>query len=153
MKPARPKAAAHPAEAQLRAVALSFPETHEDFPWGESAFKVKGKVFLFMYVHAEGIKLSLKLPESRERALASSFAEPTGYGLGKSGWVTSNFDRYERVPIDTLVEWIGESYRAVAPKKLVAALDRGGATKSAPPEKRKTRSKKAATKRAVRKSR
>jgi hypothetical protein len=27
----------------IRKRALSYPETTEDFPWGESAFKVKGR--------------------------------------------------------------------------------------------------------------
>lgn len=123
----RSKAAIHPAEAPLRTYALGFPESREDFPWGESAFKVKDKVFLFMYVHALGIKLSVKLPRSSARALDQSFAEPTGYGLGKSGWVTCSFERDERVPLELLREWIDESYRAVAPKKLVARLDAPGA--------------------------
>ena len=29
----------------LRAYAKAYPEAHEDFPWGESAIKVRGKVF------------------------------------------------------------------------------------------------------------
>ena len=32
----------------LRDFALRYPETHEDFPWGERVIKVKGKVFLFL---------------------------------------------------------------------------------------------------------
>ena len=28
---------------ELRAVALDYPEVHEDFPWGHSAFKVAKK--------------------------------------------------------------------------------------------------------------
>ena len=115
-------AAVHPDEHALRAFALTFPEAHEDHPWGESAFKVKGKVFLFVYVHAQGLNASMKLPLSNERALAMPFAEPTGYGLGKSGWVTCKFDAYERVPMETMKSWIVESYRAVAPKKLAATL-------------------------------
>lgn len=122
----RSSAATHPSESELRAFALSFPEAREEFPWGESAFKISGKVFVFMYVHAEGLNLSLKLPLSNENALAQPFAEPTGYGLGKSGWVTSKFGTHERVPMETLKRWIEESYRAVAPKKFVALL--GGAT-------------------------
>jgi hypothetical protein len=33
-------------ETALRDYALGFPEATEDFPWGERAIKVKGKVFL-----------------------------------------------------------------------------------------------------------
>lgn len=146
------KAAVHPAEAELRAIALAYPESLEDFPWGESAFKVKGKVFLFMSVSVDGIKLSVKLPTSHERALASSFAEPTGYGLGKSGWVTSMFASDERVPIGTFKEWIDESFRAVAPKKLVALLSGVNPTPPAVANKsvaNKSVAKKAGTKKAV----
>ena len=38
----------------IRKHALSFPETAEEFPWGESAFKVKGKTFVFMRDDEEG---------------------------------------------------------------------------------------------------
>ncbi len=36
----------------LRNAAMTYPEAHEDFPWGEVAIKVSKKVFLFM--HATG---------------------------------------------------------------------------------------------------
>ena len=108
--------------ATLRAWALSFPETREDFPWGESAIKVRGKTFLFMRDNEEGLSLSVKLPESREFALEYPFTQPTGYGLGKSGWVTASFAPKEKPPLDVLEAWITESYRAVAPKKLAQAL-------------------------------
>jgi hypothetical protein len=50
------------------------------------------------------------------------FAQPTGYGLGKSGWVTLEFSPDDRLPTNMLFGWVEESYRAVAPKKLVAQL-------------------------------
>jgi hypothetical protein len=50
------------------------------------------------------------------------FAEPTGYGMGKSGWVTSSFGKRDTVPVELLCEWMKESYRAIAPKKLAALL-------------------------------
>jgi predicted DNA-binding protein (MmcQ/YjbR family) len=110
------------AYAQLRKTALSFPETREDFPWGECAIKVRGKTFLFMRDSDAGLSLSLKLPQSREFALEYPFTEPTRYGLGKSGWVTARFEAKEKPPLDVLQAWIRESYMAVAPKKLSNAL-------------------------------
>jgi hypothetical protein len=50
------------------------------------------------------------------------FAEPTHYGLGKHGWVTAHFDRKSKPAITLLEAWLDESYRAVAPKKMVAKL-------------------------------
>ena len=109
-------------ETALRKYALGFPETHEDFPWGERVVKVGKKVFVCMGRPDGRLTLSVKLPESQTVALMLRFAELTGYGLGKSGWVTARFGANEKPPEDLLREWIEESYRAVAPKKLVATL-------------------------------
>jgi len=79
------------AHAALRSHALTYPDTKEDFPWGETAIKINGKVFLFMYLAKDALNLSVKLPVSGKVALALPFATPTGYGLGKSGWVTARF--------------------------------------------------------------
>jgi predicted DNA-binding protein (MmcQ/YjbR family) len=109
-------------EAALREHALSFPEAYEEFPWGERAVKVKGKVFLFMRCGSDELSLSVKLPASSSLALVLDFTAPTGYGLGKSGWVTARFAPGAEVPVDLLKEWVEESYRAVAPKRLAARL-------------------------------
>jgi predicted DNA-binding protein (MmcQ/YjbR family) len=110
-------------EAALRRHALSYPEAYEEHPWGERAIKVRGKVFVFMSAGRPEVTLSVKLPGSRNLALMFPFTEPTGYGLGRSGWVTSRFEAGEKAPTEILESWIDESYRAVAPKKLVALLD------------------------------
>jgi len=107
----------------FRECAMGYPDAIEDHPWGESAFKVNKKVFLFMSLHEGVLRLTTKLPKSGKQALKRSFASPTGYGLGKSGWVTSAFERGDEVPVELLSDWIDESFRAVAPKKLVAYLD------------------------------
>ena len=113
------------AAAALRKHALGYPETIEDFPWGHSAFKVKGKVFLFTYLCAEEgfLSLSVKLPISAKMALALPFAAPTQYGLGKSGWVTARLYVTDKIPFEMLKEWLDESFRAIAPKKVLAMLE------------------------------
>ena len=68
-----------------------------------------------------------KLPLSGRVALTFPFASPTGYGLGKSGWVSARFGDADDIPLRMLEEWIDESFRAVAPKKVVARLDAAGA--------------------------
>jgi predicted DNA-binding protein (MmcQ/YjbR family) len=109
-------------EAQLRKHAMKYPEVHEDFPWGERAIKVKGKAFVFMRADDDEVSISTKLPHSRDMASDFSWAEPTHYGLGKHGWVTAHLRPKEKPPLDLIKAWIDESYRAVAPKKLVAKL-------------------------------
>ena len=120
-----PKKTLESLELELRDYAMTFPETTEDHPWGHRAMKVKGKTFLFLGgdKDTKELSLSLKLPSSRDMALDLPFAEPTGYGLGKSGWVSARFDKVSAVPLDMLKAWIAESYRAIAPKKLVKQLD------------------------------
>jgi predicted DNA-binding protein (MmcQ/YjbR family) len=109
--------------ARLRKVALGYPEAHEDMPWGHHAIKVKGKAFVFLAADEATFSLSAKLPSSGGVALKLPFASPTEYGLGRSGWVTARFPRAARVPVDVLAMWIDESYRAIAPKRVVAQLD------------------------------
>ena len=64
--------------------------------------------------------ITVKLVESHPHALSVEGAEPTGYGLGKAGWVTVPVSG---LPLATLRDWVEESYRIVAPKRLVAELD------------------------------
>jgi predicted DNA-binding protein (MmcQ/YjbR family) len=114
------------AETALRDYALTFPEAHEDFPWGHRALKVKGKAFLFLSNGKGGadmLSLSVKLPVSGAVALSLPFASPTEYGLGKSGWVTARFNDGDGIPLDMLKEWVNESFRAIAPKRVLARLE------------------------------
>lgn len=106
----------------IRKYSLEFPETVEDHPWGESAFKVKKKTFLFMSLDADGMRLSFKLNESLFNTLALPFCEPTGYGLGKSGWVTATFEPGDKVPIERIKAWLSESFRQVAPKTILKKM-------------------------------
>ncbi len=48
-----------------------------------------------------------------------------GDGLGRADWVTVNLEA-ELPPTDVLLDWVAESYRAVAPKRLAALLDLAG---------------------------
>ncbi len=112
-------------EGMLRACALALPEAVEEFPWGERAVKVRAKAFIFMRSQGQGVSFSIKLPHSAADALELSYAEATGYGLGKHGWVTFKVDSTRDAPMDMFEAWLVESYRAVAPKKLAAMLDAG----------------------------
>jgi predicted DNA-binding protein (MmcQ/YjbR family) len=133
-KPRPASGATAKAEAALRAHALAKPGATEHFPWGERAIKVAGKVFLFMFADATRLSLSTKLPVSSSVALMLPFAKPTGYGLGKAGWVSASFEGAEPPPVEMLCAWIDESYQAVAPARL-AAVARGEAEMAAKPAK------------------
>jgi predicted DNA-binding protein (MmcQ/YjbR family) len=111
-----------PGGSRLRRKALAYPEAYEEMPWGHHAIKVKGKSFVFLAADDQTFSLSAKLPSSAGMALKLPFASPTEYGLGRSGWVTAKFPRKARLPLDILEMWIEESYRAIAPKRLVSSL-------------------------------
>src|SRR5262245_12318442 len=134
----RPKSLVEPEEV-LRQFALKFPEATEDHPWDHIAIKVKGKVFVFLSGPDDTLNVTCKLPSSGRMALALPFASPTGYGLGKSGWVTASFMDGDAVPLDRMAEGIEESYRRGAPKKVGAAWDNPDdePARKAPAKKRK----------------
>ena len=115
----------HNTRNALRAFALGLPGAYEDFPWGESVVKVNKKVFVFLGLDPDsntGFSFSVKLPISGADVLNLPFTEPSGYGLGKSGWVTVRLLPGDDPPVDVLQGWIAESYRAIAPKRLVSQL-------------------------------
>jgi len=107
---------------KLKAFGLSLPETQPKSPWpGHDDVAVKDKTFAFMSVSSGDLVVSVKLPVTGKEVLQRADAKPTGYGLGKSGWVTVHFQH--EVPLETVKRWMMESYRAQAPKKLVKQLE------------------------------
>lgn len=111
--------------AALRAFGLTFPGAHRKAPWPEhDDLAVNDKTFAYLpATGAERFALSVKLPYTHPVALDLPFAAPTPYGLGKSGWVSFTPGDDEVPPLDQLKEWLEESYRAQAPKRLVKELD------------------------------
>ena len=104
--------------SQLRKRALALPGAWEDHPWGDSVVKVGKKIFAFLGEES----LTLTLSEAHAAAMSVPGAKPTAYGLGKAGWVTIPLDA-GAPPLEVLCDWLEESYRAIAPKKLSAQLD------------------------------
>ncbi len=108
-----------PLEA-LEAFALELPGAFTDMPWeGDVVTKVGKKIFVF-FGSGDPQTIAVKLPESAPHALSVPGATPTSYGLGRHGWVTVPVGD---TPIDLLEDWIEESYRTIATKRLVAELD------------------------------
>jgi predicted DNA-binding protein (MmcQ/YjbR family) len=100
---------------------------HRYRPWGETVAKVNKKVFGFLGVsdgsYPMGVTVKLKDAEAHAHALTSPGAEPAGYGLGKAGWVRVPLAEKGSPAADLLCDWVEESYRAIAPKRLIAELD------------------------------
>lgn len=107
----------------LRQAALKYPEAEEGIACAGTSLekrtiKVRNKAFLFLGAADAMLKLQESIPEATKLAEG----EPTRYKVGASGWVTIKFDGENALPLDVLTRWIDESYRLLAPKKLVAKL-------------------------------
>lgn len=116
---------------RVRAFALSLPGAGEEFPWGESVIKVNRKIFVFLGggdgAQRPAVTVKLRNDEAHGHAMAAPGAEPAGYGLGKAGWVRVPLAD-DAPPVGVLCDWIEESYRTIAPKRLIARLDGGDPT-------------------------
>src|SRR5690606_3131801 len=112
---------------KVRAYALGLPEAAEEHPWGESVAKVNGKVFVLLGLndgsHPFGVTVKLTDETAHAHALTCPGAEPAGYGLGRSGWVRVPLEPKGAPSAEVLCDWVEESYRTVAPKRLAARLD------------------------------
>jgi predicted DNA-binding protein (MmcQ/YjbR family) len=107
---------------RLEAICLRLPnaERVDIEAWdGEPTFRVSGKNFVFTDKAATGISVKLPKDEAEAVCATDAGAEPTGYGLGRHGWVSVQLgakpskDRWQQVE-----EWVRTSYTLVAPKKL-----------------------------------
>jgi hypothetical protein len=111
----------------LRMVAMRLPEVQEGIacegtPVEKRAFKVRSKTFLFVDARVA----MLKLRDSLADAASLAQRESARYQVGAHGWVTVTFDPESPLPLDRLETWIGESYRLMAPKGLLAAQSPAG---------------------------
>jgi hypothetical protein len=129
----------------LRLFALRYPEAEEGIACQGTAlecstFKAGNKAFLFL----GAAELRLKLGDSLAEAARHAAKSPELYAVGAHGWVKVMLPKDQAPPPGLLERWIDESYRLLAPKKLVALLPAGGlpagsptkaAKKQAPPKK------------------
>ena len=90
---------------------------------GEPTFRVNNKTFIFASPDASGI--SVKLPKEEAAAVVATDpkADPTGYGLGRHGWISVTIPRAaSETRWREIEEWIRTSYTLLAPKKLARVV-------------------------------
>lgn len=109
-----------PISQTLRSAALAFPETSEGTSCVNRAFKVRKKNFLFVGEKEQTVRVMMKLGPSLQEAAALQDAR---IAVGKTGWVTINFANDDPLDAELLVGWVRESFRVLAPKRLLVTLD------------------------------
>ncbi|KAA1430294.1 MmcQ/YjbR family DNA-binding protein [Mycolicibacter arupensis] len=118
-----------PGLAELRRVALGFPEAFEKISHGRPVFCApkmfavyggasKATGTMVRYPHA----LLVKVDESERRALEQDRRFFSPMYLGPSGWLGMDFDAAE-VDWDEVHELIDASFRLIAPQRLIRSLD------------------------------
>jgi predicted DNA-binding protein (MmcQ/YjbR family) len=118
--------------ARLERIVARLPEAQrvDIEAWdGEPTFRVRNKNFVFTDPEASGLSVKLSKDEAEAVVATDPLAEPTGYGLGRHGWVSvtigddADEDRWQQVE-----EWVRTSYTLVAPKTLAKiVLEEDGA--------------------------
>lgn len=131
-----------PAEV-IRKLALTYPETVEGSSCNKLSFKAGKKAFLYLGLTEEGYNVMLKLVDSYEEAEALAEKQPDHYRPGSNGWIQMEFSCGQSAPAGVMKRWIEESFRSLAPRKIVALLDdpvaagKKGTRKKSPAAKKK----------------
>lgn len=106
---------------RIRELALSWPSTYEDSPWGFPVFKV-GANRMFAWLHeGDPPELTVKLTRE-ERAITEllPFVRKASH-VGRYGWVTATVKDDES--LEAALEWLRESYWLRAPAELKSAVE------------------------------
>lgn len=90
---------------------------------GEPTFRVNGKNFVF--ASADFGSITVKLPKEEAAAVVATDDDtnPSGYGLGRHGWISVDLPaRPSAARWTQIEEWIRTSYTLVAPKRMARVV-------------------------------
>jgi predicted DNA-binding protein (MmcQ/YjbR family) len=111
--------------ARLREICLALPEATEKIAWGDPTWRVRDKIFAMQKGNHEGGRPSvwLKAEDGGQELLVAAkpdriFVPPY---VGNKGWIGIYMDR-GRIPWALVSQLVEDSYRLIAPKRLVVEL-------------------------------
>lgn len=115
--------AGDPFHDRLLSIVLSLPEAYEDRPWGSVHCKVAGKIFVSWGRLPSGeVSVGFKTDKTlQSMLLASDPRFSMAAYVGKHGWVDMKIGKKPNWA--EVEQFIKDSYRLIAPKKLVKHLD------------------------------
>lgn len=107
---------------QLEEFALSLPEAYETPHFGRRSFRIGKKIFATMTADGREAMVTVKPPDKLETLLAAMPDVFFSYG----GWTTRNGSlgvRVAKVKVELMRDLVLDSYRRVAPRRCLTALD------------------------------
>ena len=111
---------------RLRQICLALPEVSEKPTWGDPTWRVRDRIFAMQKGNFPGGRPSVwfKAHDGAQSTIVGSFPDRFFVPpyVGHKGWVGAYVDG-SRVDWQELADLIEESYRLIAPKRLVAVLD------------------------------
>ena len=112
-----------PFHERLLSIVKGLPGAYEDRPWGSVHCKVNGKIFVGWGRHDDGeMSIGFKTNKDLQAMLVASDPRFTiAAYVGKHGWVDMKLGK--KPNWQEVEQFITESYRMIAPKKLVKQLD------------------------------
>lgn len=122
---------------RLRRLCLSLPEATERLSHGEPTWFVQGKKTFVMYAnhhHDDRLAFWCAAPDGAQEILVASaperFFRPPY--VGHRGWLGVRLD-VEGVDWDQIADLVTDAWRTVAPKRLLASLDKSETTGDSSP--------------------
>jgi predicted DNA-binding protein (MmcQ/YjbR family) len=107
--------------ARLEKIVAKLPEAErvDIEAWGgEPTFRVRNKNFIFTDLPVSRMSVKLPVEEAAAVVATDEDALPTGYGLGRYGWVSVVVGDADAARWELVEEWVRTSYTLVAPKSL-----------------------------------
>ena len=108
--------------ARLRTLCLALPEAREKITWDTPTFRVREKMFALCGSDETRVTAWLKAPPGAQESLVAY--DPRRYFVppyvGRAGWIGVYLNG--RVPWKQVAALVEQSWRLVAPRKLVAKL-------------------------------
>jgi hypothetical protein len=111
--------------APLREICLDYPEVVETEAFGSPTFQVRTKNFAMVHQPDHRVAVWCKAPPGAQEMWIAT--DPDRYYkppyLGPKGWVAAWISPECGPDWEAIAEIVDESYRLVAPKRLVATMD------------------------------
>lgn len=111
--PPTPRERWNPFYTRIHDACAARPGAWEDHPWGDTVFKVKDKVFVFLGRPEEAAVCVKPEPEDLDGLLALPFVKRAPY-IGRHGWVVVAVD--DEATLELALDLVEVTYRRLAPK-------------------------------------